>query len=174
MKCWGTTPAKKIETGTQAKHRCVHARQMTCLCHVRAVVSFFLARVVFRQGSWARCRIWWSILLKAYVSDFFFTFISMLNVVLPVAHLRCRSTPVCVCCCCCCCWYIPAFVSLCSCSASVVSFISPRPRRPSTTSHAIFFATMSEHSSVLSMFCCRLVFFFFFFFEPCWWHSHFF
>ena len=39
---------KKIETGTQAKHRRVHARPITRLCHVRAVVSiFFLARVVF-------------------------------------------------------------------------------------------------------------------------------
>ena len=37
---------KKIETGTQAKHRRVHARQITRLCHVRAVVSIFLARVV--------------------------------------------------------------------------------------------------------------------------------
>ena len=42
-----TTLAKKIETGTQAKHRRVHARQITRLCHVRAVVSIFLARVVF-------------------------------------------------------------------------------------------------------------------------------
>ena len=41
-----TTLAKKIETGTQAKHRRVHARQITRLCHVRAVVSIFLARVV--------------------------------------------------------------------------------------------------------------------------------
>ena len=40
------TLAKKIETGTQAKHRRVHARQITRLCHVRAVVSIFLARVV--------------------------------------------------------------------------------------------------------------------------------
>ena len=41
-----TTLAIKIETGTQAKHRRVHARQITRLCHVRAVVSIFLARVV--------------------------------------------------------------------------------------------------------------------------------
>ena len=41
-----TTLAKKIETGTQAKHRRVHARQVSGLCHVRAVVSIFLARVV--------------------------------------------------------------------------------------------------------------------------------
>ena len=41
-----TTLAKKNETGTQAKHRRVHARQITRLCHVRAVVSIFLARVV--------------------------------------------------------------------------------------------------------------------------------
>ena len=41
-----TTLAKKIETGTQAKHRRVHAWQITRLCHVRAVVSIFLARVV--------------------------------------------------------------------------------------------------------------------------------
>ena len=34
-----TTLAKKIETGTQAKHRRVHARQITRLCRVRAVVS---------------------------------------------------------------------------------------------------------------------------------------
>ena len=39
-----TTLAKKIETGTQAKHRRVHARQITRLCHVRAIVSIFLAR----------------------------------------------------------------------------------------------------------------------------------
>ena len=38
--------AKKIGTGTQAKRRRVHARQITRLCHVRAVVSIFLARVV--------------------------------------------------------------------------------------------------------------------------------
>ena len=37
---------KNFETGTQAKHRRVHARQITRLCHVRVVVSFFLARVV--------------------------------------------------------------------------------------------------------------------------------
>ena len=37
---------KKIETGTQAKHRRVHARQITRLCHVHAVVSIF-----FGQGS---------------------------------------------------------------------------------------------------------------------------
>ena len=42
---------KKIETGTQAKHRCVHARQITRLCHVRAVVSIFLARVVYIFGN---------------------------------------------------------------------------------------------------------------------------
>ena len=41
-----TTLAKKIETGTQAKRRRVHARQITRLCHVHAVVSIFLARVV--------------------------------------------------------------------------------------------------------------------------------
>ena len=41
-----TTLAKKFETGTQAKHRRVHARQITRLCHVLAVVSVFLARVV--------------------------------------------------------------------------------------------------------------------------------
>ena len=41
-----TTLAKKIETGTQAKHRRVHARQITRLCHVGAAVSIFLARVV--------------------------------------------------------------------------------------------------------------------------------
>ena len=35
---------KKIETGTQAKHRRVHARQITRLCHVRAVVSNFLGQ----------------------------------------------------------------------------------------------------------------------------------
>ena len=39
-----TTLAKKIETGTQAKQRRVHARQITHLCHVRTVVSIFLAR----------------------------------------------------------------------------------------------------------------------------------
>ena len=39
-------PGQKIETGTQAKHRRVHARQITRLRHVRAVVSIFLARVV--------------------------------------------------------------------------------------------------------------------------------
>ena len=41
-----TTLAKKIETGTPAKHRRVHARQIMGLCHVRAVVSIF-----FGQGS---------------------------------------------------------------------------------------------------------------------------
>ena len=41
-----TTLAKKIETGTQAKHRRVHAREITHLRHVRAVVSIFLAKVV--------------------------------------------------------------------------------------------------------------------------------
>ena len=43
---YSTTLAKTIETGTQAKHRRVHARQITCLCHVRTVVSIF-----FGQGS---------------------------------------------------------------------------------------------------------------------------
>ena len=33
--------AKKIETGTQAKHRRVHARQITRLCHVRGCLNFF-------------------------------------------------------------------------------------------------------------------------------------
>ena len=42
------TLAKKIETGTQAKHRRVHAREITCLRHVCAVVSIFLARVVLK------------------------------------------------------------------------------------------------------------------------------
>ena len=41
-----TTLAKKIETATQAKHRRVHAREVTRLRHVRAVVSILLARVV--------------------------------------------------------------------------------------------------------------------------------
>ena len=41
-----TTLAKKIGTGAQAKHRRVHAREITRLRHVRAVVSIFLARVV--------------------------------------------------------------------------------------------------------------------------------
>ena len=45
---YNTTLAKNIETGTQAKQRRVHARQITRLCHVRAVVSIFLARVVYR------------------------------------------------------------------------------------------------------------------------------
>ena len=40
---------KKNETGTQAKHRHVHARQITRLCHVCAVVSIFLARVLFSR-----------------------------------------------------------------------------------------------------------------------------
>ena len=40
-----TTMAKKIETATQAKHRRVHAREITRLRHVRAIVSIFLARV---------------------------------------------------------------------------------------------------------------------------------
>ena len=44
-----TTLAKKIETGTQAKHRRVHARQITRLCHVRVAVSIFLARVVVKK-----------------------------------------------------------------------------------------------------------------------------
>ena len=44
-----TTLAKKIETGTQAKHRRVHARQIMRLCHVRVAVSIFLARVVAFQ-----------------------------------------------------------------------------------------------------------------------------
>ena len=53
-----TTLAKKIETGTQAKQRRVHARQIThrmlcCptqhLCRVCAVVSIFLARVVVTE-----------------------------------------------------------------------------------------------------------------------------
>ena len=33
---------KKIETAMQAKHRRVHAREITRLHHVRAVVSIFL------------------------------------------------------------------------------------------------------------------------------------
>ena len=37
---------KKIETGTQAKHRRVNAQEITRLRHVCAVVSIFLARVV--------------------------------------------------------------------------------------------------------------------------------
>ena len=41
----GTTLAKKNETATQAKHRRVHAREITRLRHVRAVVPIFLARV---------------------------------------------------------------------------------------------------------------------------------
>ena len=41
-----TTLAKKIETGTQAKHSGVYAREITRLRHVRAVVSIF-----FGQGS---------------------------------------------------------------------------------------------------------------------------
>ena len=41
-----TTLAKKIETGTQANHRRMHAREITRLRHVRAAVSIFLARVV--------------------------------------------------------------------------------------------------------------------------------
>ena len=46
-----TTLAKKIETGTQAKHRRVHALEITHLRHVRAVVSIFLARVVEHTAS---------------------------------------------------------------------------------------------------------------------------
>ena len=41
-----TTLAKNCETATQAKHRRVHARQITRLCHVSAVVPIF-----FGQGS---------------------------------------------------------------------------------------------------------------------------
>ena len=41
-----TTLAKKIETATQAKHRRVHAREITRLRHVHTAVSIFLARVV--------------------------------------------------------------------------------------------------------------------------------
>ena len=37
---------KKLRQVTQAKHRRVHARQITRLCHERAVVSIFLVRVV--------------------------------------------------------------------------------------------------------------------------------
>ena len=36
-----TTLAKKIETAMRAKHRCVHAREITRLRHVRAAVSIF-------------------------------------------------------------------------------------------------------------------------------------
>ena len=53
VECHGnstTTLAKKIETGTQAKHRRVHARQITRLCHVRAVVS------IFWPGKYKWCR----------------------------------------------------------------------------------------------------------------------
>ena len=46
-----TALAKKIETGMRAKHRRVHARQITRLCHVRAVVSIFLAKVVETMGT---------------------------------------------------------------------------------------------------------------------------
>ena len=42
--CKRTTLAKKFETGTQAKHRRVHTRQIKRLCHMRAVVSFFFGR----------------------------------------------------------------------------------------------------------------------------------
>ena len=42
-----TTLAKKIETGTQAQHRRVHARQITRLCHLRATVA------VCGFGSWS-------------------------------------------------------------------------------------------------------------------------
>ena len=49
-----TTLAKKIETATQAKHRRVHAREITCLCHLHAVVSIFLARVVAYQNTRAK------------------------------------------------------------------------------------------------------------------------
>ena len=44
-----TTLAKKIETATQAKHRRVHAREITRLRHMRAVVSICLARVVLED-----------------------------------------------------------------------------------------------------------------------------
>ena len=44
------TLAKKLETGTQAKHRRVHAQEITRLRHVRAVVSIFLVRVVNSEG----------------------------------------------------------------------------------------------------------------------------
>ena len=37
-------PGQKIETGTHAKHRRVHARQITRLRHVRAVVSIFFGQ----------------------------------------------------------------------------------------------------------------------------------
>ena len=49
-----TTLAKKIETGTQAKHWRVHARQITRLCHLRLVVSIFLARVVENSPYFAK------------------------------------------------------------------------------------------------------------------------
>ena len=39
-------PGQKIETATQAKHRRVHAREITLLRHVHAVFSIFLARAV--------------------------------------------------------------------------------------------------------------------------------
>ena len=34
-------PGQKIETASQAKHRRMHAREITRLRHVRAVVSIF-------------------------------------------------------------------------------------------------------------------------------------
>ena len=52
-----TTLAKKIETGTQAKHRRVHARQITRLCHVRAADLNF-----FGQGS---SRLWQLLLVPS-------------------------------------------------------------------------------------------------------------
>ena len=36
-----TSLAKKIETATQVKHRRMHAREITRLCQVRAIVSIF-------------------------------------------------------------------------------------------------------------------------------------
>ena len=44
-----TTLAKKIETASHDEHRRVHAREITRLRHMRAVVSIFLARVVAYQ-----------------------------------------------------------------------------------------------------------------------------
>ena len=61
--CAYTPLAKVIETGTQAKHRRVHAQEITRLRHVPAVVSFFFfgpgSRKWWISSSWPQCVLTW-------------------------------------------------------------------------------------------------------------------
>ena len=54
MKIYYHIMAKKIETATQAKHRCVHAREITRLRHVRLIFFFGQGSIWILTGQWVQ------------------------------------------------------------------------------------------------------------------------